>query len=135
MMENTAFTIRSTDDDAELLLDSPDPETYRATLRANGLSATVAVYHHGGDFIDRYFADLASSWRGWEGERSWESLEDALEFHASISKPGAVTLRVVLRNSDRFTWRITYDFAIENGSLDTLARGAATFGQVLGAAT
>ena len=134
MAESITFTILSADG-AELVLESPDPDTYQARLRGEGIDATVAVFHDAGDFIGAYFSELAANWRGWDGERSWRSLEDALEFHASISKSGAVTLRVCLRNSDRFTWCVTYDFSIENGSLDALAEAARAFGQLLGAAT
>jgi hypothetical protein len=94
----------------------------------------ILTIYYGGDFIGEYFTDLASNWRGWDGERSWRSLEDALEFHASMSKPGAVFLRVVLRNSADFTWTLTHELRIENGDLDTLARQACAFGLALGAA-
>jgi hypothetical protein len=128
------FTIRA-DDGAELVLGPPDPDAFMARLRAPGLNAEVAVFHFGGDFLGKYFADLATNWRGWDGDRDWRSLEGALEFHASISKAGAVLIQVVLRNSADFTWRVTYDFGIENGDLDMLAREAAAFGQLLVATT
>jgi hypothetical protein len=135
MAERTPFTIRSADED-ELVLEWLDPVTYRARLSAEGLSASVpAIHHYGGDFIGQYFSDLAANWRGWHGERGWRSLEDALEFHASIAMSGAITLRVVLRNNNRLTWSATYDFSIENGSLDAVAEAARAFGQPLEAAT
>jgi len=133
MKSTETFTIRA-GDGAELVLGPPDPDAFAAHLHAPGLDAEVAVFHYGGDFLGRYFAELAANWRGWEGDREWRSLEGALEFHASISKAGAVLLQVVLRNS-AFSWRLTYDFGIENGELDVLAHEAAAFGQLLGAAT
>ena len=133
MNSTETFTIRARDG-AELVLGPPDPDAFTARLIAPGLSAEVAVFHYGGDFLGQYFAELAASWRGWDGGRDWRSLEGALEFHASISKAGAVLIQVVLRNSADFSWRLTYDFGIENGDLDMLAREAAAFGRLLGAA-
>ena len=132
-MSMETFTIRG-GDGAELVLRAPDPDTFTAVLRAPCVSAEVGVFHYGGDFIGPYFADLAANWRGWDGERSWRSLEDALEFHATMTKAGAVFLRVELRNSADFTLRIAYEFKIENGDLDKLARDAVAFGRALGAA-
>ena len=135
MTERTPFTIHFAYG-GELIVESLGPVTYRVRLTVEGVNATVpAIHHYGGDFFDSYFTDLAASWRGWAGERSWRSLEDALEFHASMAKPGTVALRVVLRNNDRFNWCVTYRFSIENAFLNTLAESARAFGQPLKAAT
>src|SRR6266550_3786822 len=65
-----------------LVLTSPDPESFIARLEAPDVTAEVLVIHYQGDRLAEFFADLAASWRGWEGERAWRSTEDALAFHA-----------------------------------------------------
>jgi hypothetical protein len=51
---------------------------YTAALVTQALSANVDIYHGHGDGIEQYFAEVADAWRGWQGERRWESLEGQL---------------------------------------------------------
>lgn len=131
MTESLSFDIRSADG-ALLALGPADPDVYSARITAPGLSAQVAVFHYRGDRLDEFFAGLARDWRGWDGERGWRCLEAALAIGATISRAGAITLRVELRNSPKFTWQVTYDFIVENGSLDGIATGASRFVECLG---
>lgn len=127
------FTLRGIHDDAVLELASTQPDVYTATLRASDVSATVQVFHFGGDYIGEFFRSLARDWRGWEGPREWRSLERVLGFDASINRAGLVQLRVTLRDTGMYTWLVQYDLAIENGALDTLALDAEAFGRSIGA--
>ena len=54
-------------------------------LRAPGLDAAVRVCAHyatGFDELVAFFGELADGWRGWQGERTYESLEHDLRFTA-----------------------------------------------------
>jgi hypothetical protein len=134
-MESIPIFMLGNPDGASLTLDAPMRDTYRATLHAPELTVAATIQHIGGDFLGRFFQELARDWRGWEGARTWHSLEHQLSFEASHSKTGAIGLRVLLRDSSYDAWQIRYDLGVENGDLDRLARDSAAFGQHLGAAT
>ncbi len=71
-----------------------------ARLRVAGLDARLRVSAHyatGFDELTGFFGVLASEWRGWQGERAYESLERELRLTATHD--GHVRLAVQLRQS------------------------------------
>jgi hypothetical protein len=42
------------------------------------LNCERAVLTLAGDGLDRFFADLASDWRGWKDVRRWDALESGM---------------------------------------------------------
>ncbi len=74
------------------------PEYLLAELRSGDLRAVKRIYcGYATGFHDlaTFFANLAAGWRGWDGERSWESVEGDLRLDARHD--GHVQLRVTLR--------------------------------------
>lgn len=49
-----------------------------------------------GDGVAVFFADLAASWQGWDGERTWSSLEGQLGLACRHDRLGVVTCVVRL---------------------------------------
>jgi hypothetical protein len=131
-MEESRFEIRSPE--LTLRLVEPTPDTYIARLIAAELQAEAAVFHFGGDYLDKFLADLATDWRGWKGEREWSSLEGTLALRASISAGGEVIIAVSITER-HWTWAVSGNVHIENGRLDSIASDASTFCKLLGAAT
>jgi hypothetical protein len=71
-----------------------------ARLKTAGLDATLRVSAHyatGFDELVEFFHRLAADWRGWQGERAYESLERELRLTATHD--GHVRLAVQLRQS------------------------------------
>jgi Family of unknown function (DUF6228) len=71
-----------------------------ARLRVHGLDASMRVSSHyatGFDELVAFFHGLASDWRGWQGERTYESLEHDLRLTATHD--GHVRMAVQLRQS------------------------------------
>ncbi len=64
------------------------------TLEGLDLRATRRVYE-GFTSLARYFNELATDWRGWNGSRCYESIEGDLRIQATHD--GHVNLRVLLR--------------------------------------
>jgi hypothetical protein len=84
--------------------------------------------HYASGFSDlaRFFESLAADWRGWSGERTWESLEGELAFTATHD--GHVRLRIDVRGSIERDWRVRCDLAVEPGEqLSAAARDARAF--------
>jgi hypothetical protein len=76
-------------------------ELLDVTIRDVDLEAGKSVYEgysDGFEHLARFFDDLATSWRGWSGERAYESIEHDLRIVATHD--GHVRLHVRLWQSD-----------------------------------
>ena len=96
-------------------------EQVNANLVDEGLSASRPVYHgYPSGFRDLvlFFEELERDWRGWDGDRAWESLEGDLCIVAR-HQHGHVQLRVTLRHLvadwDRSGCSATVDLSVDPG--------------------
>ena len=100
-----------------------------ANLVDEGLSASRPVAHgYGNGFRDLvvFFEEMERDWRGWDGDRTWESLEGDLRIEGRHAH-GHVELRVTLRHAvadwGRSGWSATADVTIDPGeSLSQIVR-------------
>ena len=100
------------------------------SVRLDGpsLSASRQVYagwHEGFEILARYFDDLAASWRGWEGERVFESIERDLRIAATHD--GHVQMGILLWEcSQPGGWRVQAELRLDAGEqLASAARDVA----------
>lgn len=96
-------------------------EQVNANLVDEGLSASRPVYHgYRSGFRDLvlFFEEMERDWRGWDGDRTWESLEGDLRIEAR-HEHGHVQLRVTLRHLvagwDRSGWSATVGLSVDPG--------------------
>src|SRR5262249_11305360 len=74
-------------------------ERFKVRLTDQDLSAVGRVYVGPSDTHPApMFAQMAASWRGWQGEVVWESPEGELVLRASCDRAGHVSLRIELRS-------------------------------------
>jgi hypothetical protein len=100
-----------------------------ANLVDEGLSASRPVYHgYPSGFRDLvlFFEEMEGDWRGWGGDRTWESLEGDLRIGAR-HEHGHVQLTVRLSHSvadwGRSGWSATADVTVDPGEqLSQIAR-------------
>ncbi|MEQ4208855.1 DUF6228 family protein [Actinopolymorpha sp. B9G3] len=88
-----------------------------------GLTAESWVYAHNGDGFDGltdFFRSMAKSWRGWDGARTWSSLEGDLTLTAKHD--GHVRLLVQIRDS--IDWSAEIELTIDAGEELTAAVAA-----------
>jgi hypothetical protein len=94
-------------------------------LRVPGLDASRRVWAHyatGFDELVAFFNGLAADWRGWQGERTYESLEHDLRLTAAHD--GHVRLLVQLQEtSGRDGWSATGVVQLDPGEEMTRAAG------------
>ena len=106
---------RSTDGTVDLL---------DVRLRDVGLNASKDVpggYVDGAWGLVRFFEELAEAWRGWQGERIFESVEHDLRIVATHD--GHVRLDVLLRQTTHlYGWRVEMSLRLDVG--EQLARAA-----------
>jgi hypothetical protein len=137
-MAATLFELRSNEAGSTLTIrpdrDEPEDEYERegdywiAELTCGALRGSVRFYDLRIDGVRQFFEGLAADWRGWEGERTWASLEGDIELAASHNKLGRVTVVVRLRNeqwSGVSRWSAAADLVVDAGALDRIAREAA----------
>ena len=99
-------------------------ELLDVSIRGWDLKAGKSVYEgyaDGFEQLARFFEDLAASWRGWSGERTYESIEHDLRIVATHD--GHVRLRVRLwQSADPDGWKLETALRLDAG--EQLSRAA-----------
>jgi hypothetical protein len=126
-----ALRLASSRDGGHLELRHRGPERWEAKLTLPGLTATAEVdsfSHNGEHTLGILFRRLSDDWRGWDGERTWTSIEGGLDLAASHDGLGHVALRVRVRSGlygDAWTARGV--IWLDAGQLGRVAREVAAF--------
>lgn len=129
-----SITIKSSDNSTELqfseregLFHSDGSEYYRVTLKAENMTASSKVYAFDpfDDSCSRYFADLANSWRGWNGVKQWNSLEGELKISSDSDSLGHIAMEITFESYG--SWKSQITMAFEAGQLDDIASEIKTF--------
>lgn len=87
-------------------------------VHSDDLDAIRSIYVHSFDLssLAALFSDLADSWSGWEGEKSWHSIEHELLITAASDNLGHCLLTFTLQNGPNYTWRaIVGGFIVDAG--------------------
>ena len=122
-----SFAITSRDDGAALHLRQDDRDYFVAELRGLSLAAQARVGTYMSAGLADMFAEMATHWRGWDGTRTWSSLEGELRLSAEADRTGHVALTVELREGAPSVWAVTLLLIVEAGQLERLARAARDF--------
>jgi Family of unknown function (DUF6228) len=106
-------------------LESGEIRQVTATVQVEDATATSRIqahYAHGFDDLCAFLADLAKHWKGWEGQKSWTSLEADLTIVARFEGFGRVVLSVELRGPDApFAWTFSAAITTDPGAQMTQA--------------
>lgn len=99
---------------------------WEARLTGDGLNATRTCPEAGREpqLLWQFLADLATDWRGWDGERTWQSEEVELRLTAIHNKTNTVTVTVELEDGAPPRWRLAADLEFDPGVFQTLAADA-----------
>ena len=112
-------------------LSKPDgSESYRVTLGENEFEVSGRVYsfdpHDKG--LPKFFAELAEQWKGWDGLKTWSSLEGEFNLECKHDRIGHVTTTATLHSNPYghgWTGQIRFDLAA--GQLKDIAAGLERF--------
>ncbi|NNK24319.1 MAG: hypothetical protein HKP05_01595 [Woeseiaceae bacterium] len=79
--------------------------------------------------VVRLFSEAATDWRGWSGEKSWESLEGDFRLTLISGNTGRISLRAFISHDcgNPDPWRLDAELGIEAGQLDVLAKDIERF--------
>ena len=101
-------------------------ESFTISIKDDGLQVerTVFVYSHDWIAFAAFFQDPADSWRGWDGTKTWESIEHDLTIEARSDAGRHCLLSFTVRNGPMRTWTAQIDgISIDAGEdLASLAR-------------
>ena len=123
------FKIESRDKPACVTFRSYDADFFMVEVSDTGLNAQIRVGSHMSFGLDEFFAGLAESWKGWNGEREWTSFERELKLAASNDGRGHIYLAIDLAEGAPPTWEVKAGVVLEAGQLDQVASAAKAFVQ------
>lgn len=92
-----------------------DSWSYEATIETESARA-AAIVHEWGRGLTQYWQEIASDWKGWNGDRKCGSLEGQLDIACSIDDLGQVSCTVSLGQPWPPTWRLDAEMTFGGGS-------------------
>ena len=97
-------------------------EYFLVTIRGHNLTAFSKVYAFDpfDNGLTRFFEDIAKSWKGWNGEKKWISLEGELSLVCTADLLGHVAIEATLFYGFD-GWSVRNVFYIDAGQLEQLA--------------
>jgi hypothetical protein len=105
--------------------------SYRLRLVNDVLKADIEVdgrrYINFSTGEEEFFSELAASWRGWSGQKMFESLEHDLKMVATSDRTGHVQVHVRLTKFWPNETIASTCIVVYAGQLDDIARGARKF--------
>ena len=120
--------IQSSSGPAKLILYNPEfgddalLEFYSVRVEDDGLVATTRVDADSAltKGLDELFADLATNWRGWDGEKVGGSIDDNLFLSCHADKLGHTFIAVTLSQSGN--WTVEGKLQLDAAQLEPLAK-------------
>jgi hypothetical protein len=127
--EARSVEIRSTKGRRILRFHNHSGDYFTASIEGDNLKASRRVWGYTDcEFLVQLFEGMARDWKGWQGERNWESIEGELKIAVSMRITGQVTIAVALRHFDgEDDWRLDVPVFTEAGQLESIAHEVASF--------
>jgi hypothetical protein len=102
-------------------------EYFRVTIRSHNLSGFTKVYifdpfDYG---LTNFFKELAENWKGFEGEKIWESLEGEFKLVCTSDSLGHFEIKATIRNN--LGTLSVKTIHVESGQLNKIAAEAKAF--------
>ena len=122
--------IESSNSDTRLEFSELKGEYFRAALRSDSYTANMRVSTHTDPYgVVRLFKEAASDWRGWSGEKYWESLEGDFRLALSSGSTGHIRLKTFISHDcgNLDPWRLNAELGIEAGRLESVAQDVEQF--------
>lgn len=112
------------------LISSNGSEHYLVTLTTKNFKVQKQVYAYdpSNNGLRKFFGELASSWRGWDGSKVWSSLEG--EFSLACEHDGLGHVTVVASIRDHGSWEAKMTMNLVAPDFDGFARNVGQFFQV-----
>ena len=110
---------------SDFALSSPASEdwySFTARIELSGLVAEARVHDRGTSSLPDLFEQMAREYRGWDGEKRWDAMEDQLSLTCTSDRTGHALTLVRLRPNNYDSWEVEAHFQIEAGQHEGIAR-------------
>jgi hypothetical protein len=96
---------------------------WRAVLAGRGLNASLVCAEAGWEpqSLAGFLDSIAADWRGWEGDRHWQSDAAAMRLLVRHDKTNTVLVRVELEDGAPPHWRCEAELEVDPGVFQELA--------------
>ena len=129
-MGNTSCTLRSIHGDTSLTLSdfhpeyqSADADSFLVSVASGSWRGEVRASSFMASDLGDFFHGLALSWRGWEGERNWSTLEGEFTLCATSDRLRHIRLAFALSQpSIDLGWELKGALELEAGMLESAAK-------------
>lgn len=110
----------------EFTKDPIGPDCYTARISSDGLAAEALVEFSPNGTPAAFLADLAQHWKGWQGQKRFETFEEELIIEGSHDGKGHIELQVYLSTNQepRNPWSVKALIELDAGDLQRLADDA-----------
>lgn len=119
---SNSVVIKSANSEAMIEFANYANDYFEVVLSEPNFRGMLKVYQPDSPLPTELFRDLARDWKGWDGKRSWASIEGELTLSATCDSAGHTMLTVELRRQTRDAWRLLGHLLLEAGQLDQIAR-------------
>lgn len=108
------------------------PEYFRATIRGHGVAESASrIYVYDPRDLADFFNELAANHQGWEGTKTWSSVEGDLSFESACDVLGHVLFNVTLKSGPyNDDWSVRVAIYVDLGQLPDIAAQVRHFLQV-----
>jgi hypothetical protein len=129
-------TIKSSRSAGELKLSEPKPpgsrfpvEYVRVNLKDKDIASSSAqIFLDTPHDLADFFEDLAVNWKGWEGVKSWASIEEDFALSCKSDNPGHVAMQVTLKSGlYEDDWCVKAVIYMDAGQLGAIASRVGQF--------
>ncbi|WP_392533075.1 DUF6228 family protein [Nostoc sp. C117] len=123
------FSIKSTDTGAKLEFFNFRNDYFTLMLSSPALNASKDIWlYTENDYSDfqslvNFFKEIARAWKGWEGKKTWSSIEGDFVLSCTSDKLGHITLQIELVQLDEIeTWSANFNLKTEAGQLEKISK-------------
>jgi hypothetical protein len=128
IQDSQAVVLKSAQDGTMLELFDRGGDYFGVRIDGPAIRATAQVYDCDTVHLKEFFADMAAQWKGWPGEKGWQSLEQELKLAATNDSIGHIRLAIQMRSGHyEYDWTVSAAILLEAGQLDGIAKSVAEF--------
>ena len=122
------MTVLINSDAGKLTLGPLENEYIEVCYQTNGINISTRPYlYTDGIELANFFKSMANDWKGWQGSKSWASIESDFELEATNDGTSSVELSFSLRKNVGADddWEFKGKIKLELGTLDNIANEVA----------
>ncbi|MGB3559085.1 MAG: DUF6228 family protein [Geitlerinemataceae cyanobacterium] len=116
--------IKSASTEAKLAFSDVVNEYFTVAFSSASMNASHRVWVRTGDCerLVNLFLEIAENWKGWEGTKTWDAIEDDFSLSCTSDKLGHITLRCKFVGRDApELWSAKFNVEVEAGQLKKIA--------------